>query len=164
MATDVHSDDLDEGHLWKLSLSGFAGRMRHQCKSQDLHIGRALWCHQVDFAELLSTLAATWTNLWTGSYLSRPENHLYYDVDNQCTQLVVSSFFIGWKYWESKSFCLFWGYLPGLFEKAKDLLDASTTFVGPAGSGKTTILRDIAMNLAPRLQVPWAWHAAHFGT
>eukprot|EP00434_Breviolum_minutum_P017372 symbB.v1.2.015339.t1/scaffold1094.1/size138377/4 len=44
-------------------------------------------------------------------------------------------------------------YLPGLFEKAKDLLDASTIFVGPAGSGKTTILRDIAMNLAPRLQV-----------
>ena len=26
---------------------------------------------------------------------------LYYDVDNQCTQLVVSSFFIGWKYWAS---------------------------------------------------------------
>lgn len=87
----------------KCPLSGFAGRMRQQCKSQDLHIGRALWCHQVDFAELLSTLAATWTNLWMYWIIlvQTRKSGLYYDVANQCTQLVVSSFFIGWKYWAS---------------------------------------------------------------
>lgn len=86
----------------KCPLSGFAGRMRQQCKSQDLHIGRALWCHQVDFAELLSTLAATWTNLWIYWIIlvQTRKSGLYYDVANQCTQL-VSSFFIGWKYWAS---------------------------------------------------------------
>lgn len=47
------------------------------------------------------------------------------------------------------------GYLPGLWSKAGDLLDAgSTIFVGPAGCGKTTILRDVAVNMSKELQVP----------
>ncbi|CAK9106975.1 unnamed protein product [Durusdinium trenchii] len=45
-------------------------------------------------------------------------------------------------------------YLPGLWSKAGDLLDAgSTIFVGPAGCGKTTILRDVAVNMSKELQV-----------
>ena len=47
-----------------------------------------------------------------------------------------------------------WGYLEGLWDKAQDL-DGSTVFVGPAGCGKTTILRDAAVNMSKELQVSW---------
>ncbi|CAL1163774.1 unnamed protein product [Cladocopium goreaui] len=43
-------------------------------------------------------------------------------------------------------------YLEGLWDKAQDL-DGSTVFVGPAGCGKTTILRDAAVNMSKELQV-----------
>eukprot|EP00438_Fugacium_kawagutii_P003680 Skav224250 [mRNA] locus=scaffold939:1551211:1563644:- [translate_table: standard] len=48
----------------------------------------------------------------------------------------------------------FVSYLPGLWCKAENLLyGGSTIFMGPAGSGKTTILRNVAVQMSRHLQV-----------
>ena len=46
------------------------------------------------------------------------------------------------------------GYLPNVSQPMRRHLDASTIFVGPAGCGKTTILRDVAIALSQQ-QARW---------